>query len=120
MRENSRISANNNISSSTTNVSDELADVLNVSLILSDDSDTESVIKTTKAELNKYIEMEKSGFAEFFSKYTKLFPRVYQAAKLLHMVPASSVSCERLFSHAEFQVKIPYSIKKRYISFLSL
>jgi hypothetical protein len=46
----------------------------------------------------------KANAEEFYKAHGKVFKRLSQAAEKYLFIPATSVACERLFSHSAFQV----------------
>ena len=56
-------------------------------------------------EFEAYLLKAKSTIVDFYKVHGKLFKRLSVAAEKLFFIPATSVACERLFSHSSFQVK---------------
>ena len=58
-----------------------------------------------KGEFESYLLKPKSTIMDFYKVHGKLFKRLIMAAEKFLFIPATSVACERLFSHSSFQVK---------------
>jgi hypothetical protein len=65
-------------------------------------------------ELKHFCKFPQMEFTDFFQVFGHIFERLSQVASHLLCIPGSSVPCERLFSHAEFQVVLFSSRKKIY------
>jgi hypothetical protein len=77
---------------------------LDESLHLSD-SDNSSP-KTLPQEIKSFIEMPKADVTTFYTRNSHNYTHLSQVVPLILSIPATSVPCERLFSHAGFQVRI--------------
>jgi hypothetical protein len=67
-------------------------------------------------EVDKFCARDPGSFTAFFGANHREFARLGRAACEVLCVPATSVPCERLFSHAEFQVSVNFF----YIQFSNL
>lgn len=60
--------------------------------------------KTKGEELKNFLKLPHMTVETFLTKYSASYPRVADFILQTLCIPATSVPCERLFSHAEFQV----------------
>ena len=75
------------------------------------ESESEENVKcfsTALKEIKAYVKYEKNKITNFYQKHSETFPRLSQCVELFLLSPATSVPCERLFSHASFQVLSNY------------
>ena len=70
---------------------------------LSEDED-DSPLNSTFQEIKKYVDHPKMKPEFFYKQYGQKFSRLFAAAKIFLLSPATSVPVERVFSHASFQV----------------
>ena len=80
--------------------------VLNSSLDFSDPEDDQKVFSSIKQELDQYVSYPKGVLEEFYKKHSDVLSKISRAAKYHLITPATSVSSEKAFSHAQFQVQL--------------
>ena len=73
-------------------------------------SDPETTIdcSTLQKEIKSYVAQPKSDLTEFYKKNHATFTRLTASLEKIMCIPSTSVPCERLFSHAGFQVLFFY------------
>ena len=81
----------------------------NRKLSLSDSEEEKNSFTTPLKEIKKFCNYPRMEIGEFYQKYSDCFPRLAKCVEIFLLSPATSVPCERVFSHASFQVK--YCIK---------
>ena len=84
---------------------DEKEDKENKDIKLSDSDDEQKICKNAKQEIAKYVSMDQMPLSLFYKMHSDCLPRLSKCVQIFLLSPATSVPCERLFSHASFQVR---------------